>query len=77
MIALLRSMKNSGLLPPSALAASCADSARLAESRCSSQCQGMMTFTELASVPSDPLAPLGLVVEATFVATFAQRFIGK
>ena len=24
---------------------------------CSSQCQGMMTFTELASVPSDPLTP--------------------
>ena len=23
------------------------------------QCHGMMTFTELASVPSDPLAPSG------------------
>ncbi len=33
------------------------DFASVAQSRCSPQCQGMMTFTELVSVPSDPLAP--------------------
>jgi len=33
------------------------DFASVAESGCPPQCQGMMTFTELASVPSDPVAP--------------------
>jgi integrase/recombinase XerD len=53
-----------------------ASSADLAESRCSPQCQVMMTFTELASVPSDPLAPFTDRLRLA-VAAYLARFKGS
>ena len=49
------------------------DSARFAESRCPPQCQSMMTFTELVSVPFDPVAPFTdqlRLVAAAYLARF-------
>ena len=51
------------------------DSASFAESRCPPQCQGM-TFTELASVPSDPLAPFTDQLRLA-VAAYLARFKGS
>ena len=48
----------------------------VAESRCSPQCQGMMTFTELASVPTDPLAPFTDRLRLA-VAAYLARFKGS
>src|SRR5438876_504493 len=52
------------------------DSASFAESRCLPQCQGMMTFTELASVPSGPLAPFTDQLRLA-VAAYLARFKGS
>ncbi|MGH7484529.1 MAG: hypothetical protein ACREMY_02850, partial [bacterium] len=40
------------------------------------QCEGMMTFTELASVPSDPLAPFTDRLRPA-VAAYLARFKGS
>ena len=53
-----------------------AASASLAESRCSLQCRGMMTFTELASAPSHPLAPFTDQLRLA-VAAYLARFKGS
>jgi hypothetical protein len=50
--------------------------ASVAESRCSPQCQGMMTFIELASLPSDPLAPFADQLRLA-VAAYLARFKGS
>ncbi len=49
------------------------DFASFAEGGCPPQCQGMMTFTELASVPSDPLAPFTDQLRLA-VAAYLARF---
>ena len=52
------------------------ESARFAESRRSPQCQDMITFTELATVPSDPLAPFTDRLRLA-VAAYLARFKGS